>query len=134
MRKITNTNEQTLLKSCNEIYGLDAARARVLRDGSDNIIWTLEIKNGKKYVARMSKRELGGDIAFEAEWLKVILADGVPVVPIRETKDKNSYAILTTGKTLTIFEFVEGKHLPFGIDQPPPLSAVKSAAEALAKL
>ena len=88
MRKITNTNEQTLLKSCNEIYGLDAARASVLRDGSDNIIWTLEIKNGKKYVARMSKRELGGDIAFEAEWLKVLLTDGVPVVPIIETKDK----------------------------------------------
>ncbi|HEY4478748.1 MAG TPA: phosphotransferase [Candidatus Paceibacterota bacterium] len=134
MRKITNTNEQTLLKSCNEIYGLDAARASVLRDGSDNIIWTLEIKNGKKYVARMSKRELGGDIAFEAEWLKVLLADGVPVVPIIETKDKKPFAILPTGKTLTIFEFVEGKHLPFGIDQPPPLSAVKSAAEALAKL
>jgi len=127
-------NEQTLLKSCNEIYGLDAVQASVLRDGPDNIVWTLESENGKKYVARISKRELGGNIAFEAEWLKVLLTDGVPVVPIIETKDKKPFAILPIGKALTIFEFVNGKHLSFGVDQPPPLLAVKSAAEVLAKL
>ncbi|MFA6273028.1 MAG: phosphotransferase [Candidatus Paceibacterota bacterium] len=127
-------DEQTLLKFCDEIYKLNAAQASILRDGPDNIIWTLETKSGKKYVARISKRELGSDIAFEAEWLKVLLADGVPVVPIIETRDKKPFAILPTGKALTVFEFVNGKHLLFGIDQPPPLPAVKSAAEALAKL
>lgn len=130
----TGMNEQTLLKFCNEIYGLNATQASVLRDGPDNIIWTLETENGKKYVARISKRELGGDIAFEVEWLEVLLADGVPVVPIIETKDKKPFAILPTGKALAVFEFVNGKHLSFGINQPPSLSAVKSAAEALAKL
>ena len=129
-----NINEKTLLKFCSEIYGLDAIRASVLRDGPDNIIWTLETENGKKCVARMSKRELGGDIAFEAEWLKILLASGVQVAPIIETIDKKPFAILPTGKALTVFEFVDGKHLSFGIDQTPPLSVVKSAAEALAKL
>ena len=130
----TGMDEQTLLKSCNEIYGLNAVRASVLRDGPDNIVWTLETENGKKYVARMSKRELSGDIVFEAEWLKVLLANGVPVVPIIETRDKKPFAILPTGKALTVFEFVNGRHLSFGVDQPPPLPAVKLAAEALAKL
>jgi len=127
-------DEQKLLKFCDEIYGLNTFRASVLRDGPDNIVWMLETKNGKRYAARVSKRELGSDIAFEAEWLKVLLADGVPVVPIIETKDKKSFAILPTGKALTVFEFVNGKHLLFGIDQPPPLSAIKSVAEVLAKL
>ena len=127
-------NEQMLREFCEDIYGLSATGASVLRDGSDNIIWTLKTENGKKYVARMSKRELGNDISFEAEWLKVLLTDGVPVVPIIETKDKKPFAILPTGKALTVFEFVDGKHLSFGIDQSPSLSVVKSAAETLAKL
>ena len=101
-----NINEKTLLKFCSEIYGLDAIRASVLRDGPDNIIWTLETENGKKCVARMSKRELGGDIAFEAEWLKILLASGVPVAPIIETIDKKPFAILPPGKALTVFDFV----------------------------
>ena len=100
----------------NSEYWLNVKSANIFRDGSDNTVWILQTENGKKYVARMSKRKLGGDIVFEAEWLKVLLANSVPVVPIIETKDKKPFAILPTGKALTVFKFVEGEHLSFGID------------------
>lgn len=128
------TSNEKIIPTLKTEYNLDINSASVLRDGSDNTIWTLETENGKKYVARMSKREMGEEIAFEAEWLKVLLVDDAPVVPIIETKNKKPFVILPTGNALTVFEFVNGKHLPFGINQQPSLPAVKFAAEALAKL
>lgn len=123
-----------LIQSVDKSYGIAVCNASILRDGSDNTVWMLDTRNGKKLVARVSKREMESEIAFEAEWLRFLKSKKVPVIPPIESKSGKAYVVSSDGDAITVFEFVNGKGFPFDKDNPPPHKAVASAAKALAEL
>ena len=123
-----------LIQSVDKSYGIAVRNASVLRDGSDNVVWILNTQNGKKIIARVSKREMNSNITFEAEWLRFLKSKKVPVIPPIESKIGEAYAVSSDGGAITVFEFVNGKGFPFDKDNPPPHKAVASAAKALAEL
>lgn len=126
-------NTEQLIEFIEIKYGFKA-NASVLRDGPDNMVWTLDCADSKKYIARVSKREIKDDIVFEAEWLRYLRAKNVSVAPIINTLSGSAYSIAPTGKAVTIFGFVPGHHISMSQDTPIPIKAVTSAARALARI
>lgn len=121
-------------KTLREIYDISAGTVELLRDGGDNTLWTVVDKEYKKYAVRVSKRELGDDIVFEAEWMHILNNDGVPVVPVVFTKDNRPYTMMGNGQAVTVFHFIYGHHLTLSLDDNLSLDAVGAAATALARL
>ena len=124
----------TIIKTLRNVYDISASVVELLRDGGDNTIWTVIDEQDKKYAVRVSKREMGDDIVFEAEWIHILNTEGVPVVPIVLTKDRRPYVIMENGQAITVFHFINGHHLTLSIDSNPPLDIVGTAASVLAKL
>lgn len=127
-------NNQQFIKFFSKEYNPKVLSASVLRDGPDNTVWLIIADNSQKYVARVSKRKMKNEIAFEAEWLRFLHISGIPVAPILETRKRKTYAVLSSGEAVTVFNFISGKHLSVDINTPPPKKAVISAAQALAKI
>lgn len=127
-------NTEKIIKKIDDSYGIDIAKIELLRDGSDNIIWDATSSNGNRYAIRVSKRDMGDDIAFEAGWISVLQKEGVPVVPIVFTKHGESYAHFADGQVVTVFNFLKGKHFSASIDKSLPSHVVETSAEALATL
>ena len=90
-------NTEQLIGFIEITYGLKAD-ASIWRDGPDNMVWTLDCADGKKYIARVSKREIKDDIAFEAEWLRYLRTKNVPVAPIINTLNGGAIRSLLQGK------------------------------------
>ncbi len=126
-------NTEQLIGFIEITYGLKG-RAFILRDGPDNTVWTLECTDGKKYIARVSKREMKDGIAFEAEWLRFLCTKNVSVARIINTLTGSPYSIVPIGNAVTVFDFVSGHHISMSQDIPIPIKAVTSAAKALAKI
>lgn len=127
-------NTEKIIKKIDDSYGIDITKIELLRDGSDNIIWDATSSNSNKYAIRVSKRDMGDDIAFEAGWISTLQKEGVPVVPIVLTKHGESHTHFPDGQAVTVFNFLEGKHFSVSIDKPLPRHVVEAAAEALATL
>lgn len=127
-------DKEIIIKNIRSSYDIDIVKLDVLRDGSDNIIWDATSHSGTRYAIRVSKRDMDGEIAFEAEWIRILQNEDVPVVPLVRTKTGDSYTNLDEGQAVTVFEFLSGRHLSISIDNPPPQKAVESAAKALAIL
>ncbi len=123
-----------IIQTVQNTYGIAVVAIDLLRDGPDNTMWNIVDENGEKYVARVSKREMGNEIAFEAEWIRLLQGQGVPVVPIILTKENQPFTILESVYALTVFRFLQGKHLILSADSALSLTAVRAAAMALAKL
>ena len=121
-------------KTLREIYDISAGTVELLRDGGDNTLWTVVDEQDKKYAVRVSKRVLGDDIVFEAEWIRILNNGGVPVVPVVFTKDNRPYTMMENGQTVTVFHFIYGRHLTLSLDDNLSLDAVSAAATALARL
>jgi Ser/Thr protein kinase RdoA (MazF antagonist) len=126
--------QEEFKKDIGDLFKLSVTKASVFRDGSDNVVWNLETDSGKKYIARVSKRDMGDEISFEAEWLRYLKSKGLPVVPIVESKSGKGYGVLGDRRSVTVFEFIVGKHLPFDKNTKPNIKAVVSAAKTLALL
>lgn len=127
-------NTTQIKKTIQDTYNIPVKTIELLRDGSDNTMWTVTDDQNIKYVVRVSKREMSGDIAFEAEWIRIMCDEGVPVVPIVLTKDNKPYTTMMSRQAVTVFRFLQGQHLVLSADTTPPLNAVTLAATALAKL
>jgi len=127
-------NKEKLIQNIKDAYGIAIARLEILRDGSDNIIWDVTAETDDRYAIRVSKRDMGADIAFEAKWIHVLEEDRVPVVPLVRTKTGNSYINLDDGQAVTVFKFLSGRHIQIGINSPPPRKAIETATRALVTL
>lgn len=125
---------KNIIKKIKDEYGIDISKIELLRDGSDNVIWDAMSIDGDRYAIRVSKREMGAEIAFESEWIRVLQKDGVPVVPIVLTEQGGSYSHLDDGKALTVFNFLNGKHFSITTDESLSNHVIETAAEALARL
>ena len=125
---------RSLIDNINQLYSLGIISADLLRESSDNHVWLLSSSDGRKYVARISKRNIGDDISFEIDWINFFFANGVPVAPIIKTSQGRFYANLSDGSPVVIFVYVAGSQIKIDFSTPPPLQAVLSAATALAKL
>lgn len=123
-----------IIKTLQETYNISVGTIELLREGVDNTLWTVVDEKYKKYAVRVSKRELGDDIVFEAEWIRILNNEGVPVTPIVLTKDNQPYTVMKNSKAVTVFHFINGHHLTLSLDDNPPLDAVGAAASALARL
>jgi Ser/Thr protein kinase RdoA (MazF antagonist) len=126
-------NTEQLIRFIEITYGLKT-KASVLHDGPDNTVWMLDCADDKRYIARVSKREMKDGIAFEAEWLRYLRTKNVPVATIINTLTGRAYSITPTGKAVTVFDFVPGHHISISQNTPIPIKAVTSAARALAKI
>jgi Ser/Thr protein kinase RdoA (MazF antagonist) len=90
-------NTEQLIRFIEITYGLKT-KASVLHDGPDNTVWMLDCADDKRYIARVSKREMKDGIAFEAEWLRYLRTKNVPVATIINTLTGRAYSITPTGK------------------------------------
>jgi len=124
----------TIIKTLRNVYSISVSTIELLRDGGDNTLWTVVDEQDKKYAVRVSKREMGDDIAFESEWIHILYNAGVSVAPIIFTKDNQPYTVMTNGQAVTIFLFLQGYHLMSSVESSIPLDAVGAAGTALAKL
>lgn len=127
-------NTENIVKKISDMYGIDIMKIELLRDGSDNVIWDATSADGDRYAIRVSKREMGDEIAFEAEWIRILQKGGVPVVPIVLTKQGESCSRLDDGSAVSVFNFLNGKHFFIAIDTSLPNHVIETAAKALALL
>ncbi len=96
-------DSETLSKFIKENYAIDFDEIEMLRDGSDNTVLVLKASGDKKYVARMSKRDVESDIEFEVAWLKFLREKNIPVVPPVEPKAGRGYSVLPTVRSSQFF-------------------------------
>ncbi len=125
--------EEEISSFLGENYAIEFDGADVLRDGPDNLVWVFEKGGEKKYVVRISKRDIRDGIDFEIEWLTFLAGKNMPVVPPIETNGGRGYAITPTGSIITVFPFVNGKHIVASGSEPKK-PIVLNAAVALAKI
>jgi len=127
-------NTENIVKNIRDVYGIDITKMGLLRDGPDNVIWDATSTNNDRYAIRVSKREMGDEVAFEAEWIRILRKEGVSVVPIVLTKKGVSYSCLDDGSAITVFNFLNGKHFSIATDKSLPNHVIETAAETLALL
>lgn len=127
-------DKEIIIKNIGSSYNIDIVKLDMLRDGTDNVIWDATSRSGTRYAIRVSKRDVDGEIAFEAEWIRILQDEDIPVVPLVFTKTGNSYTNLDKGRAMTVFKFLPGRHLSVSIDNPPPQKTVEAAARVLAVL
>ncbi len=127
-------NKEEIIQKIRDSYNIDIVRMEILRYGPDNVMWDAMSNEDDRYVIRISKRDMGNDIMFEAEWLCILQNEGVPVVSIILTKKEKPYVSIKNNQTITVFNFLDGKHIDVSASNPLPEKAVKSAATALAML
>lgn len=127
-------DKEVIIKNIGSSYNIDIVKLDMLRDGSDNVIWDAMSSDNNRYAIRISKRDMGDDIAFEAKWIRAVQKEGVLVAPIVLTKHGESHTHFPDGQAVTVFNFLEGKHFSVSIDKPLPRHVVETAAEALATL
>ena len=124
-------NYEELSKFIKENYAIDFDAVKMLRDGSDNVVLILQGKD-KKYVVRVSKRNVEDDIEFETEWLKFLKDKKIPVVPPVESKAGKGYSVGRAGLVVVVFPFVDGRQVELG--EHLSLAAVEKAAMMLAAI
>lgn len=93
----------------------------IIRDGPDNTLWLIEDNSQKKYVARVSKRDMGSNNSFESEWLSYLITNGVAVAPIVKNKEGSDLTMTNLGQTVTVFDYLPGIHPKVNKDTLPPL-------------
>jgi len=130
LKKMTN---KKIVRKIEETYKIKVKNISLLRESSDNVVYLIVSDKNKKFVLRISKRDMKDDVLFEIVWLDYLSQHSVPVVKIVKTENRGFSSIL--GKfVLIMFKFAEGKPIEIKPDSKPDLENVKNAACELAKL
>lgn len=121
-----------IIKKIRDKYNISVTNFKLIRESPDNQVYLIK-DNHKKYIARISKRDLKKDILFEITWLDYLSKQNIPVAQIIKTVNNKTFFNFRKS-VIVIFKFIEGKSLEISYDKKPDLEKVKNAAFELAKI
>lgn len=103
----------------------------LVRESSDNEVF--KIGDKERTVLRVSKRLAREDVAFEVEAMEHLGFSGVAVPSICKTRAGNYFSLLQ-GRPVTLFRFIDGRHVQVDKNNMPTLAEARSAGAELARM
>jgi len=123
---------KNIIKKIEETYNLNITSSYLVRESSDNKVYAVIAKD-KRYVLRISKRDVHNNISFEATWLDYLSKQGIPTVRIIKTKNNKLFSLLNNS-AIVLFDFAEGYSLEVKPNKKPNIKKAEKAAHELARI
>lgn len=101
--------KNNILEIIKSNYSFDEEKGiTLLREGTDNAVYSFFDSEGKRNIARVGKRKTSESIDFEIKLLNVLVEKGVKVAPVIKTIEGKDF-VDKNGNAVACFEFIEGE-------------------------